>query len=44
MPIYEYECTNCDHNFDELQKMRSWREAALQLEQENAQASFSSKF
>ncbi|MFQ3362840.1 MAG: putative FmdB family regulatory protein [Woeseiaceae bacterium] len=21
MPIYEYECTNCDHNFDELQKM-----------------------
>ena len=21
MPIYEYECTNCDHTFDELQKM-----------------------
>ena len=21
MPIYEYECTNCDHAFDELQKM-----------------------
>ena len=21
MPIYEYECKNCDHSFDELQKM-----------------------
>ena len=21
MPIYEYECTNCGHTFDELQKM-----------------------
>jgi putative FmdB family regulatory protein len=21
MPIYEYECNNCDHTFDELQKM-----------------------
>ncbi len=21
MPIYEYECKNCDHSFDELQKI-----------------------
>ncbi len=21
MPIYEYQCTNCEHEFDELQKM-----------------------
>ena len=21
MPIYEYQCTNCDHKFDVLQKM-----------------------
>ena len=25
MPIYEYECKNCAHTFDELQKMNDDR-------------------